>query len=396
MTHNILKISLYIISCIFLTACQKLPPPQEDGIMALSMSSNGQYIIATTLRKKLILFNTVKHTSKVLSKQANIYSAYFIKNTNDFIWQNDKNNTVYIESVTGKQIRHFSLDVPSYGEVMTSNLKTYICSDENFNLIFEEPHKTEIKQFNGTGFQGAGKVMNLDISSDNSKLLISGLNTREDLNTAQTPKTMKQTHYPLESLTLWNINSKNVIQGYPGNVFKTFATISPNGNNIVAGDEDTHLRVWDIKHQRFIFQAYDLYLGKDISTGPGNNDYRWDKSVLKIFPPKGFSSQYNGGSPNVVSLKYIDKNHYLLFSYDIAYAILYNTLNPAPIKYLKLSSTPFPAVNAYERNLAIDSSWHTHMLVIAHAIDPGITVYQYFPKTKRLKVIWNTKTLHVK
>jgi len=100
---------------------------------ALSVSSNGRYAISTTLGRKVIFWNIQKKIYKIIGRNANIYSAYFIKNTNDFMWQ-DLNNVVHIENIFGKKVKNFKLSYPTYGEVMSSNLKNYIASDQRWDL----------------------------------------------------------------------------------------------------------------------------------------------------------------------------------------------------------------------------------------------------------------------
>ena len=94
----------------------------------------GNYAITTDLSRKAILWNLKTTTKKILDRTANIYSAYFIKNSDNLMWQHDSDNEVIIENTEGKIIKRFNPGFPTYGEVMTSNLKTYIASDEAWNL----------------------------------------------------------------------------------------------------------------------------------------------------------------------------------------------------------------------------------------------------------------------
>ncbi len=91
----------------------------------------------------------------------------------------------------------------------------------------------------------------------------------------------------------------------------------------------------------------------------------------------------------MLSIKYIDKDHYLVFNNGSHYAVLYKTLNPKPLKYLNLGNKPLLATFNLERDQSMDTSPSTHILVMAKDQEPGIIVYRYNPKTKTLKKIWN-------
>ena len=128
-------------------------------------------------------------THKIIANKANIYSAYFIKHTHDFIYQSNKNNEVFVKNVNGKTVENFKLHFPTYGEVMTSDLKHYFASDQNFNIYqktlsgIEKIHLYYCyqdhngKNYKGkmthscSGFLSAGKLFTLTLSN-NEKLLV--------------------------------------------------------------------------------------------------------------------------------------------------------------------------------------------------------------------------------
>jgi hypothetical protein len=383
-----------ILLCIFLAGCIAQTPPVEDGIMALGISSSGKYVIGSTLRKKLILFNTTKQTEEVLSKQANIYSANYVKNNDAFIWQDDKSNVVNVETPTLKVIKIFHPGFASYGEILGSDLSTFIASSVDFNLFINTPQYTGTVNLYSSGFFGAGKLLNLSLSNDNNYLLTCGLGMYDGEKKVLNKTEMYKNRFQLDDLVLWNLRKRTAELGFPGNVYKSYATLSPDSNYIVTGDENMNLNVWNRTSRKFIYEGYDIRSGVFTSKRDKLGNYITDTSVLKAKEPKDFVQPVTGSRMDAtISIKFIDKTHYLRFIDNIPYAILYSLSSPSPLKYLKLNTAPYPAINSYERDQAIDSSWKTHMLVIAHAIDAGITVYKYFPKTEKLKVIWNTKTL---
>lgn len=383
---------IILLSFVTLTACSQ-QPPKQDGIMVLSMSTNGQYIIASTLRNKLLLFNIKNHTKKLISNTANIYSAYFSKNANAFIWQNNKNNQVTVESINGQTLQIFNPGFPTYGEVITSNLQTYIASDVNFNLYIRKNKKSNWIKQDSTGFYGLGKLLNLKISNNNKQLLTCGGDDGiYDMQGAIPSEKFKKLNYPLDGVILWSLKKLKPIFGFTGHAAKSFANFSSLSKRIVSGDENLHLFLWDVLTGKKIYQGYNINLGKLVSFNSATQKFKWDPSVLKVLPPSSYHSpdNINSNSPTI-SLNFIDKTHYLQIVDDIPYAILYNITDPSPLKYLKLNTNPYPSINSYVRDESIDSSWQTHTLVVGHATDPGITVYKYDPKQQTLNVVWNTQ-----
>ena len=68
-------------------------------VYVLSLSTDGNYAISTNTGRTAILWDLKNHKKKTLDRTANIYSAYFIKNSDNFMWQHDTDNEVIIENV---------------------------------------------------------------------------------------------------------------------------------------------------------------------------------------------------------------------------------------------------------------------------------------------------------
>jgi hypothetical protein len=68
----------------------------------LSLSSDGHYAVSTNLANQIILWDLVAHTQKVISNHANSYSAYFIKNSPYFMWQELPANQLQLGTSTGE------------------------------------------------------------------------------------------------------------------------------------------------------------------------------------------------------------------------------------------------------------------------------------------------------
>jgi len=77
------------------------------NLSVVSLSSDGQYAITSGADKRITLWNLKNRKAKIISTDANIYSAYFIKNTHNFIWQDLKENKVYVQDVNENIIKTF-------------------------------------------------------------------------------------------------------------------------------------------------------------------------------------------------------------------------------------------------------------------------------------------------
>ncbi len=168
---------------------QPIPDDMKPHIMVVSVSSDGNYAITTDLYKHAVLWNLKDHTYKIIAKDVNVYSAYFIKHTDDYMYQDDANNAVMVKNVKGKVIKQFNPGFATYGEVMTSNLQSYVAADQEFNVYkIHNSQKTQIfvsacrngmtgALYHGpiahscTGFEVSGKLLNLTLSPNEEQLI---------------------------------------------------------------------------------------------------------------------------------------------------------------------------------------------------------------------------------
>mgnify|MGYP007000105380 len=67
--------------------------------------------------QKLILWDLAHQTREIISRDANSYAAYFVKEQPVFVWQN-LDNTVKVQSLSGEIKQQFTLDRPVYGHLM--------------------------------------------------------------------------------------------------------------------------------------------------------------------------------------------------------------------------------------------------------------------------------------
>lgn len=398
-----LKIILFTLMLILTTYGQK--PYHPDIVLKVSVSSNGNYAFTTSLYNAAILWNLHKKTYTIISKSAGNYSAYFIKNTNDFMWQNDKTHIVYIENVNGKIIKTFKNFLIA-NQVMTTDLKHYFACDHDWNLYagYGKNQNLIKGEYDGGGGVDAGKLLNLTLSNNNKLLLTSGecqpaidrLPISAGFGSlSDHKKQIEGANLPLmDGVVLWDVKSKKPIFKFSGNVIKTFATLSPDNNFIIDGDENSNGFCWNTKNGKKEYELDNIFLGKLVKTGKGNDiirDYSWDNTGL-IQPPDDFKSiEGFADCEAVFAIKFIDATHYLRFTTYVPYAILYRLHNTQPSKYLFLGLNPFPSVDYYSRDESIDTSVKAHILVTGQSSGNGINVYQYDPKTESLHLVWAAK-----
>ena len=396
-----MKKTLILISVILfaLTGCSSNKNP---GVMVTSVSSDGKYAITTDQARRAILWNLTKHTYKILDTKANIYSAYFIKHTDDFMWQHDPNNEVTVENVNGKVRKKFNPGFATYGQVMTSNLKTYFATDEKWNLYKISSERKQIIKKSGfsSGFIGAGKLMNLVLSSNDQYLLTVGFADNDK------PLSAGRETYPgkswsrslLDGAVLWNVRTGQPIVKYVGLTFKATGVISPRDRHVVTIDEQPNQFIWNLNGKKRI-RAKDLIGGYTVCKTKKQVDCRAITTYL-IPQPKSYGRRIDmlGGpyykdatvkiTGGLLGVKYVSKNDYLIFPDNSSWAVLYSGLNPTAIKYLNLGIKPPPSLVDYDHDQSFDSSWRAHILVTGQYYRSGIIVYKYDPKSQTLKKIW--------
>ena len=379
--------------------------PIDNIAMVVSVSSDGNYAVTSNLNKQFVLWDIKNKTSKIIDINTNIYSAYFIKNTHDFMWQ-DLKDIVHIQNINGKELLSFH-GFPSYGEVMTSDLKYYIASDKDWNLYVKNRNKLKLIKpaFQGVGFFGEGKLLNLTLSNNNKYLLTSGSGGDSDklpISAGASANQAKAKGYQasirnfslFEGIVTWDISTGQPLMKFPGTVFKAFATLSPDGKYIVSGDENDNGFVWYTRIGKLKFDLDSMKFGHPVD--PKKPMGKWDKKGL-IPVPKDFHDQMNMYLERVLAMKFIDNTHYLRFTTGIPYVIVYSVDSSRPLKYIKiagpiktadLTKERYPAVAEYVRDQAIDTAPKAHILVMGQQKGNGIIVFKYDPKTMTLKKIW--------
>ncbi len=404
MNKKIQKIILTGLSCLALTACGSTNQAPSDLNMVISVSSDGHYAIATNTNKQAILWDLQKHSYKIIWKDANIYSAYFIKNTIDFMFQDDKTNDVYIEDVTGNIIKKFNPGIATFGELATSDLKSYFASDRWFQLYKTDLTTDQTKQFYyyycGPNYKdsvvppagmpyacdefiGTGQLFNLSLTPDNSKLI--GAEGG--------------------ALYVWDVQSTKLLKKVIANNGQTIAAVSPNKNYVITDDIGSLGYYLDLSNG----SGYSFFYSTPNSTPEVNSFYQNnDPASAQEYPNARFVAN------EALTIKFIDQDKFItilasapnLFNYAPLYDIQDMSASAEfgskriikPIKYLSLipnaaTDTNYQkdwplTSNQFSRDQAIDTSPSAHILVMSMAEKNGIIVYRYDPSTQILTRAW--------
>ena len=375
-----------------------------EPVMALGVSSDGKYVVTTHEDGALVLWDVERKKREVLSNEANIYSAYFIEESDAFLWQ-DQNDLVYVQSVNGDVIEKFE-HFPTYGHVMDSTFSDYLASDIDWNIFhgYGDDMQPVMQDGVSPSFKGSGKILKLTLSEQGRKFVSAGLGDRESPSVDEVPAVAPERRFSnYTGVTLWNLDTFQPIAMLPGNSFKVDATISPDGQWVVSGDENGIGLFWDTNtpedRKRLADYDHGIFL-EGLPEGLPENEYR-DKSELIPVPESSKPDQWGGilslATPTTIAINFINgSEEFLRIGYSQyrkdgtsqTYAALFEVGNPWPQAYLDLGTDPFPSINNYSRNLSIDSAPDANLLVTGHAFGGGITVYRYDPEERTLAKEW--------
>ena len=172
-TLILLSIFIIIIGLIY---WHDTKPPKTRSVVVLSISSDGRYVVGNK-NTNLILWDVEKKKRKQVAKNVNIYSAYFVKNTPYYMYQ-DLDNVVHVKDVNGKEVKTIPLDFPSYGHVITSDLRQYFASDKDYRIVkVEEGKQTILRGLDQSKWVLPWEALKLSLSTDENYLLSAGFSS---------------------------------------------------------------------------------------------------------------------------------------------------------------------------------------------------------------------------
>ena len=373
-------IVLAVILCVILFAIYKYF--STAPVLSLSVSTDGRYVISAHATEdayrhkpvgQLVLWDIEKKEKTILARNANAFSAFFIPDSHEFMWQDNK-NIVHIQNVEGKEIENF----PHF------QVKTHIMSaDKQFYL-------SSNMEDNGQLYKGYGKdlvpvytdgsfpfPLTLSMSKDyflsataacsvgNSPVAETNL-TENPIN----PNSSKKGSY--DEITLWNRHTLKPVAKLNGNCGKTTGLISPNGDWVVTGGENIRNYMWEIHN---IMNRQRLSLKFD-----NIPEKLKEKQITKI---------------SVIAYAFVTDTEFVALrqsgnydGYGDEIAAVY-TVGESQIKgYVEIGNDPSISTNYYQRNLSVSSSPKAHILVTGQATGGGINVYKYHPEKMELEKIW--------
>ena len=350
-----------------------------SGVASLGVSSDGQYIITAHGRDELVLWDVAKKEKKLLAKNANPYSAYFIPDSHEFMWQ-DTNNVVHIQDVNGQEIKQFS-HFETEGHIITADKSFYLSAD------------TWGKLYKGYGDNLVPIYTDEPIApsqpytlSIHGNYILSTYNTITGRNDppAETnltanpvnPDIHKKSSYA--GVTLWDKTTLKPIARLWGNSGRTTGRISPDGKWVVTGSDNHVKLMWEIKNPTNRIGLSDIEGKYNVSLGG------FDTSKLIPIPDKFGDKQIT--LTNTSAVAFVSEEDFILFPQNNKneLALLFTVGDPWIKAYVEIGRNPPISTG----NLSIASSPKAHILVTGQGGKGGINVYRYHPATKELEKIW--------
>jgi len=308
-------------------------PVRYGPVMSASVSSDGRYAISAHQDNHLVLWDLENQSRELLSRNANIYSARFVPDQDAYLWQ-DLDNRVRVESLYGETLKAFD-HFPTYGHAFDGDLEHYLSADDTWNLFYgyEDSKRPALRDSESPSFVGTGKLLNLALSHGDYFLTagrgLSGSDERpidEDHPTVRPADDLRfSSNYG--GVTLWRYDGLEPVAKLPGNASKTHATISPDGQWVVSGDENRNGLFWNTskpdERQRMANYWSGIYR-EGLPEGLDEDEY-WDTSNL-IEAPSGVNN-------NTIALAFISNDYFLRFGNDSHKGALFKAGNPWPQKY---------------------------------------------------------------
>lgn len=349
-----------------------------SGVASLGVSSDGQYIITAHGRDELVLWDVAKKEKKLLAKNANPYSAYFIPDSHEFMWQ-DTNNIVHIQNVSGQEVKQFP-HFETEGHIITADKRFYLSADTwgklykgyggNLVPVYTDEPIAPSQPYT-LSIHGNYILSTYDtITGRNDPPAETNL-TANPVN----PDIHKKSSYA--GVTLWDKTTLKPIARLWGNSGRTTGRISPDGKWVVAGSDNARRYMWSINNpnQRLRLSDLDGIYKKETNT----------RDTSKLLPiPEKFKGKQITGLHDILSIAFVSEKDFILFSRyasDEIYPI-YTTGDPWIQGYVDLGERK----SISHSNLSIGSSPKAHILAISQG--SGIAVYRYHPETKELEKIW--------
>ena len=369
-------------------------------IISLSVSTDGRYVISAHAAQdadrhkpigQLVLWDIERKEKTILARNANAFSAFFIPNSHEFMWQDSK-NIVHIQNIEGKEVtsfRHFQVKT----HIMSADKQFYLSSNmEDNGQLYKGYGKDLVPVYTDGSFPFP---LTLSMSKDyflsataacsvgNSPVAETNL-TENPIN----PNSSKKGSY--DEITLWNRHTLKPVAKLNGNCGKTTGLISPNGDWVVTGGENFGNFMWEVNN---LNNRQNLAHVNDVF-------YRSNEKKLQEYKRKALPKPHKFKDKQItlnhtVAIAFVTEKDFILLgesSSDDGFgdelARLFTVGDPWFKAYVEIGNDPSISTNYYQRNLSVSSSPKAHILVTGQATGGGINVYKYHPEKMELEKIW--------
>ena len=368
---------------------------QTDPVISLSVSTDGRYAISghaarktnsVSPRGQMVLWDIEKKQKTILSDNANSFSALFIPDSHEFMWQ-DQNDIVHMQNVEGQEIKSFKH--PHVQNHRITADKSFYLSVDFWGRIYKG-YGDEIQPV----YTDGGPTINPYSLSIVDNYFLSVTDTCHGLDdpVAETnltanpvnPSSSKKSSY--DGVTLWDKNTLKPIAKLIGNCGSTNGLISPDGKWVITGGENTTYYMWEIdnlnnRQPLSIPNNWGIY---------DEEKYKNDKSIP--LPEKLKDEPVSVGT---VAYAFLSETDYVGLGRSgrkngegFQFAALYKAGEPWIKAYVEIGNNPSISTNYFQRNLSVSSSPIAHILVTGQATGGGINVYKYHPDKMELEKIW--------
>lgn len=392
MRKKFLIILTLIITILFFSAHAK-----TDPAMSVSVSTDGHYVVSGHVGRnadpsnpigQLVLWDIEKKTKTVLSKNANAFSAIFIPDSHEFMWQDDK-DIIHMQNVDGQVIKRFEHPFTVQNHRMTADKSFYLSADM-WNHLYKG-YENDITPIYTDG-ASISKPVDLSIVGDYF-LSVTAPCSDPDSPVAETqltanpinPSEYKKNSY--DGVTLWDKNTLKPVAKLNGNCGATNGLLSPDGKWVITGGENGAYYMWEINNlnNRLSLAFQDEYIKNE-------NITEYDKNEV-LYIPKEIEER--GISMGKVAYAFVTKTEFIGLGKSEnkdgdgnEFASLFTIGNPWVKGYVEIGNNPSISTNYFQRNLSVSSSPKAHILVTGQATGGGINVYKYHPEKMELEKIW--------
>ena len=361
-------------------------------VLSLSVSTDGRYVISAHAAEdadrhkpigQLVLWDVDRKEKTILARNANAFSASFIPDSHEFMWQDSK-NIVHIQNVEGKEVtnfRHFQVKT----HIMSADKQFYLSSNMEDNGQLYKGYGEDLVPV----YTDGGIPFPLTLSMTKDYFLSATetcttspypvVETNLTINPVN-PDSSKRSSYT--GVTLWDRHTLKPIARLYGNCGYTTGLISPNGDWVVTGGENFGNYMWSVG---------DLNLRLKLELVDDSVIYH-KKPPLDEKHPLSVPEKYNGKQitlNDTIAISFLSEKDFILLNKTKTdeLAPLYTIGNPLIKGYVE-TGKPYVSTNYFQRNLSVSSSPKAHILVTGQATGGGINVYKYHPEKMELEKIW--------